>query len=184
MALTRKSLKAMGLTEEQADSIIEMHTETLTGIQGDLARYRDAAERLPAVQRELDDLKAAGGDAYKARYEAEHSAFEAYKTEQTRKETRAAKEKAVRAYYEGKGIKGKNLDIAMKGSGAEIEALELDGENIKDAAALDALVEDTFAGLVSGSPAFDWSAPIGSDGKGGGNNINQSMNALIRSAVK
>lgn len=28
MALTRKALKAMGLTDEQVDSIVEMHVET------------------------------------------------------------------------------------------------------------------------------------------------------------
>ena len=33
MALSRKSLKAMGLTDEQVDSIIEMHTETVDGLK-------------------------------------------------------------------------------------------------------------------------------------------------------
>ena len=33
MALTRKSLKAMGLADEQVDSIIEMHTETVDGLK-------------------------------------------------------------------------------------------------------------------------------------------------------
>ena len=37
----------------------------------------------------------------------------------------------------------------MRGSGAEIAALELDGDKIKDASALEALVKDTYAGLVA-----------------------------------
>lgn len=65
------------------------------------------------------------------------------------KEARAAKESAVRAYYEQKGIVGKALDIAMKGSITEIDALELDGGKVKDYGAIDALIGGLFAGLVS-----------------------------------
>jgi len=184
MALTRRALKAMGLSEEQVDSIVDMHTETVNGIKSDAARYKEDAEKLASVQQELDDLKTRGDGGYKEKYDAEHAAFEAYKTEQTNKEAKAAKEKAVRAYYESKGITGNNLDIAMRGSGAEIDALTLEGDKIKDAAALDTLIDGTFSGLVSGSAKFDWSAPLGGDKGRSSDNINQSMNALIRGALK
>ena len=49
----------------------------------------------------------------------------------------------------GKGITGKSLDIAIRGCGAEIDALELEDGKIKDDTALDALVKDTYSGLVS-----------------------------------
>ena len=49
MALTRKSLKAMGLTDEQVDSIVEMHTETVDGLKADIAKYKGDAEKLPSV---------------------------------------------------------------------------------------------------------------------------------------
>lgn len=75
--------------------------------------------------------------------------FDDYKAEVSGKEAKAAKERAARAFFESKGITGKSLDIAMRGSGAEINALELDGDKIKDTAALDALVKDTYSGLVS-----------------------------------
>lgn len=148
MSMTRKSLKAMGLTDEQIDSIIEMHTETVDGLKDKLKTAEDKANKLDDVQKELDDLKANSGDDYKAKYEAEKKAFADYKADQTAKETKAAKEKAVRAYFEGKNITGANLDIAMRGCRDEIGAIELDGDKIKDTAALDALVNGTFAGLV------------------------------------
>ena len=148
MAMMRKSLKAMGLTDEQIDSIIEMHTETVDGLKEKLKAAEDKANKLDDVQKELDGLKANGGDDYKAKYEAEKKAFADYKADQTAKETKAAKEKAVRAYFEGKNITGANLDIAMRGCRDEIGAIELDGDKIKDTAALDALVNGTFAGLV------------------------------------
>lgn len=149
MALTRKSLKAMGLTDEQVDSIIEMHTETTDGLKADLAKYKDDAEKLPAVQRELDDLKAKGDDGWKEKHDKVKKDFDDYKAEQTAKETKAAKETAAKAYFEGKNIEGANLNIAMRSCSAEIAALELDGDKIKDTATLDALIDGDLKGLVS-----------------------------------
>ena len=149
MALTRKLLKGMGLTDEQVDTIIEAHTDTVDGLKADVSKYKADAEKLPSVQKQLDGLKAAGDGGYKEKYEKEHSDFEAFKTDITAKESKAAKEKAVRAYFESKNITGANLDLAMRGCGEEMAALELDGEKIKDTKALDALVDGTYKGLVS-----------------------------------
>lgn len=63
-------------------------------------------------------------------------------------ETQTAKEAAARAYFESKGITGDNVNIAMRCSVAELAALELDGENIKDTAALDALIAGVCKPLV------------------------------------
>lgn len=153
MALTRKFLKAMGIEEEKIDQIIEAHTETVSGLKDSLEKAEAAAKDLPGVQKELDaakaDLEAAKKDGWRDKHDALKKEFEDYKTGVTAKETRAAKEAAARAYYESKGITGKALEIAMRGSGAEIEALELEEGKIKDAAALEALVKGDFSGLVS-----------------------------------
>lgn len=149
MALTRKLLKGMGLTDEQVDTIIEAHTDTVDGLKADVSRYKADAEKLPDIQKQLDDLKAAGDGGYKAKYEKEHSAFESYKADITAKESKAAKEKAVRAYFEGKNIKGANLELAMRGCGEEMAALELDGDKIKDTKALDTLMDGTYKSLIS-----------------------------------
>ena len=149
MALTRKSLKAMGLTDEQVDSIIEMHSETVDGLKEQVNTYKADAEKLPNVQKELDDLKAAGDGGFKEKFEKEHIDFENFKKTIQEKETKAAKESAAKAFFKSKGITGNSLEIAMRGSSAEIAALDLDGEKIKDSSALDALVNGTFKALVS-----------------------------------
>ena len=149
MALTRKSLKAMGLTDEQVDSIIEMHSETVDGLKEQVKTYKADAEKLPNVKKELDDLKATGDGGFKEKFEKEHSDFENFKKTIQEKETKAAKESAAKAFFESKGITGNSLEIAMRGSSAEIAALDLDGEKIKDSSALDALVNGTFKALVS-----------------------------------
>ena len=149
MSLTRKLLKGMGLTDEQVDTIIEAHTDTVDGLKEQVNTYKADAEKLPNVQKELDDLKAAGDGGFKEKFEKEHSDFENFKKTIQEKETKAAKESAAKAFFESKGITGNSLEIAMRGSSAEIAALDLDGEKIKDSSALDALVNGTFKALVS-----------------------------------
>lgn len=149
MSITRKMLKGMGLTEDQQDTILEAHTETVNEIKAERDRLKADAEKLPGVQKQLDDLKAAGDGGYKEKFEKERKAFEDYKADITAKETKAAKEKAVRAYFESKNITGANLDLAMRGCGTEMAALEMDGEKIKDTKSLDALLTGTYKGLIS-----------------------------------
>lgn len=149
MSLTRKMLKAMGIEEEKIDQIIEAHSETVDSLKADRDTYKEDAEKLKTVQKELDDLKAKGDDGWKEKHDKLKGEFDKYKGEIEAKETKANKEKAVRAFYESKGITGKNLEIAMRGSRSEIDGIELDGDKIKDNSALDALVKGDFSGLVA-----------------------------------
>ena len=137
----------MGLTDEQVDTIIEAHGDTVDGLKKDIQRYKDDAEKLPGVQKELDDLKKDGGD-YKAKYDKEHKDFQEYKDGVTKKEAAAAKEKAARAYFESKGIPAKSMGLVIRGAKGEIDGLELDGEKIKDTSALDSLLDGDYKGLI------------------------------------
>lgn len=149
MALTRKMLKAMGIEEEKIDQIIEAHTETVDALKADRDSFKEDASKLKDVQKELDDLKAKGDDGWKEKHDKVKKEYDDYKSEVEGKEAREAKETAVKAFFEKAGITGKNLGIAMRGCKDEIEAVELDGEKIKDETALKALVDGDFASLVT-----------------------------------
>lgn len=157
MALTkaqvREILSTAGVDREHmsdaVDKIIDGHLASINVLREEADKYKADAEKLPNVQKQLDDLKAEGDGGYQEKYEKEHKAFEDFKANVTAKESKAAKEKAVRAYFESKNITGVNLDLAMRGCGEEMAALELDGEKIKDTKSLDALVDGTYKGLVS-----------------------------------
>lgn len=157
MALTkaqvREILSAAGVDAEHmkdaVDKIIEGHVATVDALKEQTDTYKAEAEKLTAVQKELDDLKKLDGAGWKAKAEDWEKKYNDLVSTNTAKETKAAKEAAARAWYESKGITGKALDIAMRGSGAEIEALELEDGKIKDTAALEALVKGDFSGLVS-----------------------------------
>lgn len=114
-------------------------------------RYTEKLEEIETLKTEKQTAEDSATTAgkWKEKYDALKGEFDAYKSEQASKETKAAKERAARAFFEGKGITGKSLDIAIRGCGAEIDALELEDGKIKDDTALDALVKDTYSGLVS-----------------------------------
>ena len=149
MSLTRKMLKAMQIEEEKIDQIIEAHSETVDALKKDRDTYKEDASKLKDVQKELDDLKAKGDDGWKEKHDKVKKEYEEYKSDIESKQTKEAKEKAARAYFESVGITGKNLEIAIRGSRSEIDGLEMDGEKIKDTASLKALVDGDFASLVA-----------------------------------
>ena len=149
MALSRKFLKAMGLTEEQIDSVVEAHRETVDGLQKSLTAAEEKAKRFDDVEKELNELKSKGTEDYKAKYEAERAAFENYKSDVAAKETRAAKESAVKAYFESRGISGKNLNAAMRGASKEIAEIEVENGKIKNKTVLDDLLKGDFEVFVT-----------------------------------
>ena len=135
-------------TEEIENRLVALHLGVVDPLKDDLTKYKADAEKLTCVQKELDDLKAAGDGGYKEKYEKEHSDFEAFKADIAAKESKASKEKAVRAYFESKNITGSNLDLAMRGCGEEMAALVMDGDKIKDTTSLDALIDGAYKSLV------------------------------------
>lgn len=139
MALTkaqvREILSAAGVDaehmKETVDKIIDGHVATVEALNEKINTYKADAEKLPGVQKELDDLKAAGDGGYKEKYEKEHKAFEDYKTAQTAKETRQAKETAYRELLKAAGVSEKRIPAILKVT--DLDGIEMDGDKIKDA---------------------------------------------------
>lgn len=151
MSLTRKMLKAMGIEDEKIDQIIEAHTETVDGLKADVDRYKADAKALPGVQKQLEqaqaDLEAGKKDSYKAKYEAIKEEYEGYKNEQTKKESRAAKEKAYRELLKAAGISEKRIDAVLKVS--DVDGVELDDKGaIKGAKELTESVKSEWADFI------------------------------------
>lgn len=123
MALTRKLLRGLSLTDEQIETIIDAHTETVEGLKTERDNYKADAEKLPGVQQELDTLK---NDGWKGKYEAEKAAHDTLKKDIADKETRAAKVAAYRQLLADENISEKRIDTVIKASTALIDSIELD----------------------------------------------------------
>lgn len=151
MALTRRALKAMGIEDEKIDEIINMHTETVDGLKADVAKYKADAETLPGIHKQLEkaqaDLEAGKKDSYKVKYEALKEEFEGYKSEQTKKEARSAKEKAYRELLKQAGVSEKRLDAVLRVS--DVDSVELDEKGtIKGADKLTESIKSEWADFI------------------------------------
>ena len=148
MALTRKLLKGMGLTDEQVDTIIEAHTDTVDGLKADVSKYKTDAEKLSDVQKELDELKAKGDDGWKEKHDRLKVEFDQYKNDVQAKEAKAAKEAAYRAILKDANLSEKGIEKAVKY--AEWDKIELDeGGKLKGANDHIKAVRDEWAEYVT-----------------------------------
>lgn len=133
MALTRSMLKGMGLSDEQIGAIIDAHAETVDGLKDSLKAAKADADKLKAVQKELDDLKSTNGDDYRAKYEKEHADFDEYKKTVANEKATAEKRSLYRELLRECGVDAKRIDSVMKV--ADIDAAKVkDGkiENVED----------------------------------------------------
>lgn len=151
MALTRKFLSALGIEDDKVDEIIGAHTETVNALKEQRDSYKADAEKLPNVQKELDELKAAaeksGKDAYKVKYDALKEDFENFKKEQKDKEIHARKEDAYKGLLEEVGISEKRIRSVLKVS--DVDAIEFDEEGkVKDADALKKAIGEEWADFI------------------------------------
>ena len=145
MAFTREFIRraakdsGVEIPKEFEDALVSEHLSARDAYAD--GQVKDALEKnKPADAPKVKDTE---------EYKKLKREFDDYKAEVSGREAKAAKERAARAFFEGKGITGKSLDIAIRGCGAEIDALELEDGKIKDDTTLDALVKDTYSGLVS-----------------------------------
>ena len=146
---TRKEIRDIigeACTDDIENRIMALHLGVVDPMKDDIAKYKAAAEQLGGVQKELDDLKAKGGD-FKAKYEQAKKELDDYKADVTAKETKAAKAKAIKKYvskydFNGKKIREDNLDIAMMALEDKIDSLELDGDEMKETPELKSLVSN------------------------------------------
>ena len=136
MALTRRFLKGMGLTEEQVDTIIEAHTEVTDGLKEQINQYKADADKLVDVQKELDDLKSAGDGDYKSKYESEKAAHDELKASIAKEKAYASKESAYRELLKAAGVKDKFIDTIIRAEKPTIESLKIEDGKVEGSDAL------------------------------------------------
>lgn len=102
-------------TDEIENRLIAAHLAVVDSLKDDLQRYKADADKLPGVQKELDDLKAASADnEWETKYNNEHTAFEKYKSDVAA----AAETEKVKVEYrkllQELGINEKRFDAILR----------------------------------------------------------------------
>ena len=148
MALTRRSLTAMGIDAEKIDEIIALHAETVEALKEQRDGYKTEAEKakeelsgvqkdMDATKAELDELKEAQGkDApYEQKYEELKQEYESYKTGIEEKEAKGKVSEAYKAILKEAKIADKYIPVIMKATDLSGFKLDEDGnlEGAKEA---------------------------------------------------
>lgn len=122
MALTRKFLKALGVSEEAIEEIITAHTDVTDGLKEQLKAAQDTEQQLADVTKERDELKAKADDTKSAERIAE---LEKQVSAYEKAETNAKKTTALNALLESAGFD-------KRGFARMIAATDLDGVELDD----------------------------------------------------
>ena len=136
MALTkaqvREILSAAGVASENmseaVDKIIDGHVTSVNALREDIAKYKADAEKLPTVQKELDDMKANTNDSWKEKHDKLKGEFDTYKKDVEAKETHSKKVDAYRTILKDAGLSEKGIEKAIKYAEWDKIELETDGK--------------------------------------------------------
>ena len=164
MALTKAKLKEIlseaGVEDDKIDKSVEKilngHIASIEALREDVAKYKEEAEKLPKVQKELEDLNAKIAadekDPYKVKYEALKEEHEKFKQSIEQEKATAAKREAYKNLLKAAGIADKRIDAVLKVS--DIEGIELDDDGkIKDSEKLTETIKTEWADFIPTPPA-------------------------------
>lgn len=114
MGLTRKFLEAMGLEDAKISAIIEEHDKTVNGLKELRDKYKADAEKLPEVQKNLDELTAKNGDDWKSKYDTLKATFDDFKTETANREKTAKVKTAYADLLKAANVDEKRIDAILR----------------------------------------------------------------------
>ena len=183
MALTRKLLQSMGIEAEKIDQIIEAHSETVDalkserdGFKADADKYAEAQANVTRLSDELKTAKNNGTDAAKVQ-----AAFDAYKQQIETERTNAAKTSAIKTALKAAGVQRDEF-AALLMSQIDLNAVEIDGEKVKDTAFIDGL-KKTYSGCFATAQESGVDRVTPPSGGSSGNNLDDLDDATYYKTV-
>lgn len=129
MALTRKFLAAKGLEADVIEDIIQAHTETVNGLKDEIdnyKKYKEDADKLTEVEKELSTLKAEAAKNSGKDYDALKKEYDEFKQSIENAKVKDAKVAAYKEILKDAGIPEKHFAKILKYS--DVDSVELDAE--------------------------------------------------------
>lgn len=169
MALTKKMLQAMDISDEKIEQIIDAHRNSINGLtderdslKAELDKQKADIDKLKSVEKELVKAQAKVEELEEAqkKYKDLKDEFDAYKADIDAKNILAGKEKAYKDLLKKAGVSDKRLDSILKITDLKDFELDKDGkpkdenkilENIKNEWA-DFIVKTTTKGADVQTP--------------------------------
>ena len=147
MGLSRAFLKGMGLEDEKVTAIIEEHMSVVNAVKEERDSYKEDADKLHSVQKELDDLKQRGGD-WEKKYTDEHTAFESYKKDVEAKATLENVKAAYKRLLSDSKVGEKHIDSILRVT--DFSDMKLDGDGkLVNADKLTETIKNDWSGFIT-----------------------------------
>lgn len=148
MALTRSMLKAMGIEDEKIDQIIESHTDVTDALKKERDEFREQAAKVPILEKQIEDMSAIPNDSdeWKAKYEEEHQAFEAYKVQIEADKAKSEKAELYRSLLREIGIEDKRIDAILKVT--DLESIEVSEGELSNRESLAEKAKDEWSEFI------------------------------------
>ncbi|MBP5379700.1 MAG: hypothetical protein J6Y64_09200 [Ruminococcus sp.] len=139
MSFKRSDLAALGIEPEKIQTLIDWHMETVKGLQAEIDKSKDNADKLTEVQAELEQVKkdlstankaiaAAEKDDYKGKYEAISAELEQFKSDAAAKETATAKQAALKGKLKEAGYSDRAMNLIIRNGFAKDVEIGEDGK--------------------------------------------------------
>lgn len=154
MALTKtqltEKLSEGGIEAEKIPDLVSWimngHITSINALREERDGYKADAEKLPGVQKELDDLKAKGDQNWQKRYEDENAAFETYKEQVSKQKEADEKARLYRNILKECDVEETRIDAVMKVT--DISKLELKDGKLEDVDNLKQQIQTEWAGFI------------------------------------
>lgn len=138
MSVTRKMLKAMGIEEDKIDQIIEAHRESVDAVAEERDKYKEQAEKLANVEKDLVKANAKLEDLADASEKLKNlqKEYAGYRADVEAKATKAEKARMYKELLTKAGIPEKRQDAILKVTNLDDVKVGKDGklENAKELA--------------------------------------------------
>lgn len=144
--MTRKFLKTLGLTDDQAESIIEVHISVVGEVMNERDKYKADAEKVEALTKQLSEAQSKlekAGDVAKVQAD-----FDAYKKQVEGEKTARQKGDAFEKLLETAGVTRPSARSLIR-KGYDLSGIELaeDG-SIKDADKITEAIKTDYADFI------------------------------------
>ena len=150
MALTRKFLSALGIEQDKIDEIITAHTETVDALKEQRDQFKEQAESVPNLTKELEDLReqAEGNktDEWQEKYNTLKAEYDDFKKSQKAEEVKRHKAEVVKKVLSEIGIADKTIDSIVNVT--DFDTIELEDDQIKDVDAFKEEMSKRWEGFI------------------------------------
>lgn len=175
MALTkakvREILSAAGIStdsiEEAVDKIMDGHVTSINALREERDGYKADAEKLPGVQKELDELKAKGDQNWQTKYESEHAEFETYKNQVAEEKERTKKTELYTAILKECNVGERQIANILKVSKDAIDGLVIKDGKVENVDALKETIKSDWSGFIMTEQEKGADVPTPPENKGG-----------------